>query len=198
MSEPVPPLQLDATRSAIVIMDLQQVLRHLTAQPHSVDEVVAAAGRLATAGRAAGATLFFVKIGREPDHLDSLRPDADRVRPFAKAPREAYAFLPGIGGPEPGDIVITKRQWGAFYGTDLELQLRRRSLDTMVLAGIATNYVIESTAREAFERGFRLVFVSDAMTGLAADEHHMALERIFPQIGRVAGVDTVVRLFEGR
>ncbi len=196
MSDPPRPLTLDPARTAVVIMDLQQVLRHLPAQPYSLDEVVAAAARLAAAGRTAGATIFFVKIGREPDHLDSLRPDADRSRPVSRQPREAYDFLPGIGGPEPGDIVITKRQWGAFYGTDLELQLRRRGLDTMVMAGGATNYVVESTAREAFERGFRLVFPRDAMTGLAADEHQMTLERIFPQIGRVTDVDTIVDLLE--
>ena len=198
MSEPKRPLELDPTRTAIVIMDLQQVLRNLPAAPRSVDEVVGSARTLAAAGRAAGATIIFVKIGREPDHLDSLRPDADRARPFSRPPPEVYEFLPGIGGPEPGDIVITKRQWGAFYGTDLELQLRRRGLDTIVVAGVATNYVVESTAREAFERGFRLVFPEDAMTGLAADEHQMALERIFPQIGRVTDTETVVGLLGGR
>ena len=175
-------------------MDLQQVLRHFTTAPYSVDQVVANAARLAAAGRAAGATVFYVKIGREPDHLDSLRPDADRARPFSKTPREMFDFLPGIGGPEPGDIVITKRQWGAFYGTDLELQLRRRGLDTLILSGVATNYVVESTAREAFERGFRQIFVRDAMSGLAIDEHELTVDRIFPQIGRVVDTATAVKL----
>ena len=57
---------------------------------------------------------------------------------------------------------------------------------------------MESTAREAFERGFRLVLPADAMTGLAADEHELAVQRIFPQIGRVTDVQTVVRLLEGQ
>ncbi len=44
---------------------------------------------------------------------------------------------------------MTKRQWGAFYGTDLELQLRRRGIDTIILCGISTNIGVESTARNA-------------------------------------------------
>lgn len=194
----IAPLTIDPRRTAVVIMDLQELVRRLPAAPLTVDDVVSAAARLSAAGRSAGVTVIYVKIGREPDHLDSLRPDADRARPVTIVPRELYAFLPGIGGPEPGDIVITKRQWGAFYGTDLELQLRRRGLDTMIMCGIATNYVVESTAREAFERGFRLVFPGDAMTGLAADEHELSVQRIFPQIGRVTEVATVVGLLEAR
>ena len=71
-------------------------------------------------------------------------------------------------GPElvarPGVSVITKRQqWGAFYGTELDLQLRRRGIDTILLAGISTNVGVESTARDSYERGYQQVFVEDAM-----------------------------------
>jgi nicotinamidase-related amidase len=53
---------------------------------------------------------------------------------------------------------VTKRQWGAFYATDLDQQLRRRGIRTIVLGGIATNFGVESTARAAFDRGYELVF----------------------------------------
>ena len=86
---------------------------------------------------------------------------------------------------QPGDIVILKRQWGAFYGTDLDLQLRRRHLDTIILCGIATEFGVESTARDAYERGYQLVFAADAMTGASAESHINSVERIFPRMGRV-------------
>ena len=74
----------------------------------------------------------------------------------ASCPPDFAEIVPELG-PEEGDIVVTKRQWGAFYGTDLDLQLRRRGIATIVLGGIATNYGVESTARDAYERGYALV-----------------------------------------
>ena len=86
---------------------------------------------------------------------------------------------------QPNDLVILKRQWGAFFGTDLELQLRRRGLNTIILCGIATAFGVESTARDAYERGFEQVFAEDAMTSRTAESHTNAIVNIFPRIGRV-------------
>jgi nicotinamidase-related amidase len=86
---------------------------------------------------------------------------------------------------QPSDHLITKRQWGAFYGTDLDLQLRRRGLTTIVLTGIATNFGVESTARDAFELGYEQIFVEDAMSALAAAQHEHTVTHIFPRMGRV-------------
>jgi nicotinamidase-related amidase len=90
-------------------------------------------------------------------------------------------------------IAITKRQWGAFYGTQLDLQLRRRGIKTIVIAGIATNFGVESTARDAFERGYALVFVEDAMAGLTEGAHAFAISTIFPRIGRVRSTEELLK-----
>jgi nicotinamidase-related amidase len=81
---------------------------------------------------------------------------------------------------------VTKRHWGAFHGTDLDLLLRRRGVRTIVLAGIATNIGVESTARSAHEHGYDLVVVEDATTGNSAEMHAFAFERIFPRVARIA------------
>ena len=94
--------------------------------------------------------------------------------------------------PQPGDIVISKRQWGAFYGTELDLQLRRRGVDTIVLCGISTNIGVETTARDAFERGYQQVFVEDAMAARSAEEHTATATTLFPRIGRVRSTEEVV------
>jgi nicotinamidase-related amidase len=88
--------------------------------------------------------------------------------------------------------VITKRQWGAFYGTGLDLDLRRRGKKTIVLGGIATNFGVESTARDAWERNYQLVLVEDAMAGMNNESHQFAIRRIFPRLGRVCGVADVL------
>ncbi len=93
---------------------------------------------------------------------------------------------------QPSDVVILKRQWGAFYGTDLDLQLRRRGLTTIVICGISTEAGVESTARDAYERGYELIFAVDAMTGQTAESHANSVERIFPRIGRVRSTDEII------
>ena len=92
--------------------------------------------------------------------------------------------------------MILKRQWGAFYGTDLDLQLRRRKLATIVLCGIATEFGVESTARDAYEMGYEQVFAEDAMTGRSADSHANSVTRILPRMGRVRGTEEIIAALE--
>jgi nicotinamidase-related amidase len=93
--------------------------------------------------------------------------------------------------------VVTKRQWGAFYGANLDLELRRRGRTTLVLGGIATNIGVESTARDAWERNYQLVLVEDAMAALNAEAHEFAVQRIFPRLGRVCVVADVLAAWAG-
>jgi nicotinamidase-related amidase len=88
--------------------------------------------------------------------------------------------------------IITKRQWGAFYGTDLDLQLRRRGIDTIVLCGIATGIGVDTTAREAYQHGFNQIFVEDAMTAITKEEHDYVCNYIFPRIGKVRSTEKVI------
>ena len=83
------------------------------------------------------------------------------------------------------DIKITKRQWNVFFGTELDLQLRRRGVETIVPGGISTNIGVESTARAAHELGYSLVLVEDAMSCPALEHHEASLNHIFPRFGRV-------------
>src|ERR1700752_2207309 len=76
---------------------------------------------------------------------------ADAPRSPVDQPMQYGALPPGWDEfpepPDPSDVIITKRHWGAFYGTELDLQLRRRQIRAIVLGGIATNMGVESTAR---------------------------------------------------
>jgi len=125
-------------------------------------------------------------VAFSPDFRDALRPVADDPTwTRTSAPPPDFAELPSELGPKPGDHVVTKRQWGAFHGTDLDLQLRRRGITTIVLCGISTSIGCESTARAAYEHGYQQIFAEDAMATMAAAEHHHTVTRIFPRIGRV-------------
>jgi len=123
-----------------------------------------------------------------------LRPKVDEAPRWGSGerPKDASEIVPEIGVTD-SDHVVTKHQWGAFYGTDLDLQLRRRGIDTVVLCGIATGYGVDTTAREAFQHGYNQVFAVDAMTGLSQEEHDYVLKHIFPRIGRSRTVDEIVK-----
>ncbi len=187
MSEQTPNLKLDAKQTAIVVIDLQKGILAMRGDAPQVKAVVANAAQLLAAARQAGAKPVLVHVGFSPDGADRLHPQADQSigsSGNAVPPPDWMEFIPELDR-QPGDITIFKRQWGAFYGTDLDLQLRRRNLTTIVICGIATEIGVESTARDAFEHGYELAFASDAMTGVSPEAHANSLERIFPRIGRV-------------
>ncbi len=189
-------LNLDPRRTAIVVIDLQKGIARMPGAPIASATVIANAARLLSAARRAGAQPILVHVGGSPDGADRLHPAADQSMQRSATPAPDWSDLIPELGRQPADIVILKRQWGAFYGTDLDLQLRRRCLATIVLCGIATEIGVESTARDAYERGYELVFASDAMTGIHAEGHANSLERIFPRMGRVRTTDAIVAALE--
>jgi len=185
-------LELDPKRTALVLIDLQKGIAGNPVAPHSGGEVVANASRLADRFRGLGATVVLVHVTFSADGLDRLAPPVDSPMP-ARAPAPDWAdFMPEIG-PRKGDLIIAKRQWGAFYGTELDLQLRRRGVNTIVMGGIATNMGVESTARDAYERGYALVLVEDAMASFSAEAHEFAVKTIFPRISRVRSTEEVLK-----
>jgi nicotinamidase-related amidase len=177
---------------SLVLIDLQHGIVARPAAPRTGPEVVQNAVRLTAKFRERAATVVLVRVVRSLDRKDALHPDADApIQVSANLPPDWSELVPEIG-PREGDLLITKRQWGAFYGTDLDLQLRRRGVRTIVLAGIATNFGVESTARAAYERGYQQVFVEDAMTSLTAEGHDFVVKNIFPRIGRVRSTNAVL------
>jgi nicotinamidase-related amidase len=198
MSNEKSDLQLDPRRTAIVVIDLQKGIVGMPGGgPHTKPAVIANAARLLTAARAAGAQPILVHVGVAPDGADRLKPNSDQpMRMTGALPPDWAELIPELDR-QPTDLVILKRQWGAFYGTDLDLQLRRRGLSTIVICGIATEYGVESTARDAYERGYELIFAEDAMTGSTAESHSNSVERIFPRMGRVRSTEQILAALKG-
>ena len=182
---------IDKSKTALVVIDLQKGIVGRQTAPYAPEAVVRNAAALAAAFRKNGMPVFLVRVTPSPDGKDALHPIADAAMPAQTPPPDWAEIVPEMG-PKQGDFVITKRQWGAFYGTELDLQFRRRGITTMVLCGIATEFGVESTARVAYECGYQQVFASDAMTGLHVESHANAIERIFPRMGRVRGTEEII------
>jgi nicotinamidase-related amidase len=193
-SSDMPATALDE-RSALVLIDLQ---KRILAMPtaHPADGVLQNATRLAEAFRAKGLPVVRVRVAWSPDGGDMPVSRTALARPTTAPPAD-FAEFPDELGPIGDDIVITKRHWGAFTGTELDLQLRRRGVTQIVLGGIATSIGVESTARSAHEHSYHLTVVEDATTDVDIEAHAHTFGKIFPRIAETATTDEVLALLKG-
>ena len=178
-------IKLDPVSTALVLIDLQVVILSYPLIPVIGPLLLARGRELAGRFRDAGATVALVDVAGATDGADALYQTADEPshHPHGGCPSGWSAL--GNGLPAGGDILVTKRQWGVFHGTELDLQLRRRGIKTIVLGGVATYMGVESTARQAWELGYELMIVSDATTSLVIEPHEMSMRHLFPRISRL-------------
>lgn len=176
---------LDPT-TALVLVDLQKGITALpTAHPSS--EIVERSARLADAFRERGLPVVLVRVtGGAPGRTEGAAGGGD-------LPADWADLVPELGHQD-SDIVVTKQQWGAFYGTDLDLRLRRHGVTQVVIAGIATSIGVESTARAAHEHGYHVTVATDAVTDMDADAHRNSVEKIFPRLGETDTAEAIAKL----
>jgi nicotinamidase-related amidase len=190
----MPATALD-TKTALVVIDLQ---KGIAAYPtvHPMRDVVANTARLAEAFRRAQLPVVLVTVTFSPDGADMLRPRAE-VRRDIPWSADFAELLPELGA-KPGDLLVTKRQPNAFYGTELDLQLRRRGVTGIVLAGVSTSIGVDGTARAAYERAYNVTFASDAITDMDLATHEHVMTKVFPRLGEIDATDALLALLRGR
>jgi nicotinamidase-related amidase len=182
-------LQLDPKKTALVLIDLQNAIVGMNPVPHTAAQVVESSKKLADAFRGQGAPVVYVRV----DLNDFMNLPVDQPHNLGDKPVPAAASeIAASAGFQTGDLLVTKRHWGAFAGTDLEQQLKSRGIDTVVLTGISSNVGIESTARQGTGLGFAFVLVEDACSSQNAEHHRFAFENIFPRLARVRTTDEVL------
>jgi nicotinamidase-related amidase len=183
-------------RTALVVIDLQAGIVAGPGAPHPSADVVARSAALADAFRAARLPVVLVHVTFRPDGADAVHGRTDVPGPTGPRPAGWDVIVGDVGGPDgkEGDVVVTKRNWGAFYGTDLDVQLRRRGVTQVVICGISTSKGVESTARQAFERGYHVVIPTDAVTDRDERDHEHSVTRIFPLIAQTGTTAQVMDL----
>lgn len=181
------------SRTALVVIDLQNGIAALPTKPHSGPEVVARSVELADAFRARDLPVVLVRVTFAADGADAVPGRIEQQR-GARAFREGWDVIVDELAGHPGDIQVTKRNWGAFHGTDLDVQLRRRGITQIVLTGIATSIGVESTARAAYEHGYNVTLATDAMADADLEAHRGSVERIFPRLGETGTTAEVLEL----
>ncbi len=172
----MPLSQLDPV-AALVVIDMQKGIASLPTV-HPMAGVTGNVAALCKAFREKKLPVVLVNVtGRAPGRVEAS---------FNFSPPPDWADLVPELDQQASDHTVTKMNVGAFYGTALERILRRHGVTQVVLAGVATGSGVEATARQAYDHGYNLVLVTDAMTDLDPDMHRHAVEKVFPRIGERA------------
>ena len=203
------PIAFEPARTALVNVDVQRCF--VEQSPLAAEngrELVDRINRLAASCRAAGMPVIHTRGWMRADG-SNLGVMAEMVPPFIVA-----LYTEGAPSAElhdalelaRSDIILDKPRYGAFHGTDLELILRSKGVDTIIVSGIATNICCETTAREAAQRDFRVIFLSDGtgtkeMNGVSAEDLQRStcasLGMVFAQIASVDEVVDTTRALAG-
>lgn len=180
----MPLTTLDNT-AALIVIDLQ---KGLVATPvvHPIGGIIEQSAQLARAFRERGLPVVLVNVaGGAPGRTDT-------TRPRTSLPPDFIELVPELG-QHPDDILITKHRVGAFLGTSLDEILRQRGVTQVFLAGIATSNGVEATARSAYDLGYNLVLVTDAITDRDPEAHRYSVEKVFPRISEMDTTDNVLK-----
>jgi nicotinamidase-related amidase len=190
----VPVTTLDP-KTALVVIDLQNGVAVLPGAPHPTADVISKTVELADAFRKHDLPVVLVRVSFASDGADRLtgRTEQPARSGGGTPPAGADQIVDQLAG-HAEDIVVTKRNWGAFHCTDLDVHLRRRGITQIVLTGVATSIGVESTARAAYEHGYHVTLATDAMTDLTASAHENSLNWIFPRLGETGSTAEILAL----
>jgi nicotinamidase-related amidase len=174
--------------AALVLIDLQKGIVGLPTS-HPMSEIIARAAQLARAFRQRGLPVVLVNVtGMAPGRTEAGRPKFE-------FPDGWTELVPELE-KHPDDFLVTKQRVGAFLGTSLDASLRERGVTQVVLAGVATSAGVEATARSAYDLGYNVAFVVDAMTDLSADMHRHSVEKVFPKLGETDTTDNMLKMIK--
>ncbi|MGO3327307.1 isochorismatase family protein [Gordonia sp. (in: high G+C Gram-positive bacteria)] len=182
------PLTAIDENAALVVIDLQRNI--VGAFGAAAQQTVANSAALAAEFRAAGRPVVLVNVATRPPG----RTDAGAGTGTFSAEDIVVDASLGSGAD---DLRVTKRAWGAFTNTDLDARLRERGVTQVVMTGISTSIGVESTARSAYEHGYHVVLVEDAMTDSDPAAHERSLTTIFPRLGEVTTTAEVFAKLHG-
>lgn len=200
---------LDPRRTALLFFDMLNghVKKDDPATQARCAPVVAASTKLLQAARAHGMMVAYAGANHRPDNATSAHTIRDMD--FGKRavdPNQPPVFKPIVAGgtweaqvidelaPAPEDYMIPKYRWSAFYQTYLDLALRTRKVDTIILAGGSTEIGVASTAYSARDMDYNIVIVSDACTSPVRDAHDNLMQNVFPRMAWVRTASEVVAL----
>lgn len=183
----MPISQLDP-KAALIVIDLQKGIVSMPAA-ETAKEVVAKSAQLIQAFRAQTLPVVLVNV------VAAAPGRTGQPRNAHQFPADWTELVPALN-VQPSDIQVSKRSFGAFLTTNLQEQLKSRGVTQIFLCGIATSAGVESTGRSAYDLGYNVVFVTDAMTDRDPATHTFVTEKIFPRLGETGSTEEVLNLLK--
>jgi nicotinamidase-related amidase len=189
-------LPVDPSQCALLVMDYQPVVLDLAGEE---DKLVANAREAIDIVRRRGGQVGFVYVAFKDEDYASV-PTTNRAFSAVAAGRHLHASASATAihpdlAPGPGDIVVRKTRVGAFSTTNLDEQLTNLGVTTLILAGLHTSGVVLSTVRDAADKDYRLILLSDCIRDPDEELHAVLMGQVFPRqadIIAVAGLDTLL------
>jgi nicotinamidase-related amidase len=202
-------MAFDPKRTAVVLIEFQNDFTSEGGALHgAVQDVMERTGmldnarRLAEAARGAGATIVHAPITFVPGYGEI----SDHPYGILKGVVDSTAFMKGEWGaeivdalaPQQGDVVVEgKRGLDTFATTNLDFILRARGIDTIALGGFLTNCCVESTMRSGYEKGYKVITLSDCVAATSAEEHDNAIKFDYPMFSDVMTSDAFTEQLQG-
>ena len=179
--------KLDLAKTALVTIDLQENILHpQPLVPHAVDDVVATNNQLANHLKNTAALITLVGVNVSDVHRLSAIDEHQDERTIDRTQEDITQVLDVAHDTDAQNVIqVTKHNPGAFFGTDLDLQLRRHGIDTIILNGVSTSNGVYATALDAYQSAYRLIVVADACSDRNVENHEFILNRLMPRIGEV-------------
>ncbi len=195
-------LEIDKRHTALLAMDFENDIVHPDgafkdfgfAQMVADNNVLDKAAQLLAAARGAGLTVIYVSVKFRPGY-----PERPANAGLWQGLHAATALVEGTWGaeihekvaPQAGEAVVTKRGVSAFNASDLEQILRTKRIGTLLLAGVATNFVVEGTARQACDLGYDTVIVGDCCASVSQEAHDASLTVAMPFLCTISNLEEV-------
>jgi nicotinamidase-related amidase len=186
---PNEPTCLDPAQCALLVMDYQPVV--LGSMSDS-DALVSRTNQAIDIVRRHGGVVGFVRIAF--DHADyGAVPSTNKAFSAVAAAKHLQNNMPGTAihadlAPQPGDLVVRKTRVGAFTTTGLDELLTNLGVTTLILAGVHTSGVVLSTVRDAADKDYQLIVLSDCTSDPDREVHDWLMQRVFPRQAKIATV----------
>jgi nicotinamidase-related amidase len=185
------PLTTLDPNTALIVIDLQKGI--VTGNfVHPIAEVIDRTRALIDVFRAKNLPVVLVNVAGRPSGRTEQGPRSNLTL------SDGWTDLLPQLDQQAGDIVVTKRSWGAFATTDLEHQLKARGITQVVVTGVATSVGVEATARQAYEQGFNVTLALDAMTDMREEAHEYSIRNVFPRLGETGSTQEIISLLKAR
>lgn len=199
-------LEINKEKTTLLIMDVQNDIVHedgkykdFGSPAHAKERnVIGNIKKVLNTARDRGMKVVHVKFGMrdfEEEVKNNHTPILDAVSNLRACDLDSW------GGdihqdlqPKPGESVVEKNRINAFHNTDLKQILDEAGIDTLILTGVATNYVVEATARYASDDDYRLIILEDCCSSMNQELHDFSMQNILPNLGRISTSDEIVAI----